>query len=64
MIAAVNDYLEGDELKKKAVTIKYGKIEDWNVSKVSNETDISHMFDGATSFKKTLHQYAKTWYHT
>jgi surface protein len=49
--AAVNDYLEGDELIKKAVIIKYGKIEYWNVSKV---TDMSHLFQNKTEFNESI----------
>ena len=37
---AVKDYL-GDGARKKLVVVKYGKINDWDVSKVTNMSSMS-----------------------
>ena len=48
---AVKDYLAGGA-RKKDIVKKYGEINNWDVSKV---TDMSDMFADATSFRSKLH---------
>ena len=47
---AVDDYLAGGD-RKKGIVKKYGEINNWDVSKV---TDMEGMFDGARSFNLSL----------
>ncbi len=47
---AVKDYLEGGE-KRDAIIKKYGKIEYWNTSEV---TDMSEMFCHANTFNQDI----------
>ena len=47
---AVKDYLEGGE-KRDSIIKKYGKIEDWNTSKVTN---MSGMFYRAEMFDQSI----------
>ena len=50
---AVVDYLAGGD-DKAAIERKYGKISNWDVS---NVTDMSRMFEGATSFNQPLNNW-------
>ena len=47
---AVKNYLEGGELKD-AIIKKYGKIEDWNTSEV---TDMSNLFMNRSGFNEDI----------
>ena len=53
---AVRDYLAGGA-RKKDIVDKYGEINNWDVSNVTNMSD---MFEGAESFNQPLHA---PWYH-
>ena len=50
---AVQDYLAGGD-RKKDIVKKYGEINNWDVSKV---TDMEGMFDGARSFNQPLNKW-------
>ena len=50
---AVQDYLAGGD-RKKDIVKKYGEINNWDVSKV---TDMEGMFDGARSFNQPLNDW-------
>ena len=50
---AVRDYLAGGA-RKKDIVDKYGEINNWDVSKVTN---MNRMFDGATSFDQSLNKW-------
>ena len=50
---AVRDYLNGGARKQRVVT-KYGEINNWDVSKV---TDMRWMFHGAESFNQPLNNW-------
>ena len=50
---AVQDYLAGGA-RKKCIVDKYGEINNWDVS---NVTDMSEMFQNATSFNQPLNNW-------
>ena len=50
---AVKDYLGGGA-RKKLVVVKYGDISHWDVS---NVTDMSSLFQNATSFNQPLNNW-------
>ena len=50
---AVRDYLNGGARKQRVVT-KYGEINNWDVSKVTN---MKFMFEGAVSFNQPLNNW-------
>ena len=50
---AVKDYVAGGERKRRIIT-KYGEISNWDTSRV---TDMSWLFDGASSFNQPLNNW-------
>ena len=47
---SVRDYIEGGETRDVIIK-KYGKIEDWNTSEV---TDMSYLFNGCIAFNEDI----------